>query len=104
MVLTVKLTSIAFNYFDGQQGKKDAKSANTNAKYLDVLAERQQFACEEFPSLLEFFGFMFFFPSFLAGPTFEFREYMSFVYDRLNDKVRNRSYLHPFSIDKQKST
>ena len=39
--------------------------------------------------MLEFFGFVFFFPSFMAGPTIEFAAYRDYIsLDMFKNKVR----------------
>jgi lysophospholipid acyltransferase len=70
MVLTMKLSSFGYNVHDGRVAKKADNK----------LTDRQKAkAVERFPSLLEFFGYTFFFGSFLAGPATEFNDYMSFT-------------------------
>eukprot|EP01117_Protostelium_nocturnum_P011104 TRINITY_DN4032_c0_g1_i1.p1 TRINITY_DN4032_c0_g1~~TRINITY_DN4032_c0_g1_i1.p1 ORF type:complete len:466 (-),score=113.71 TRINITY_DN4032_c0_g1_i1:43-1440(-) len=72
MVLTLKLTSFAFNYYDG------------NRKGLT--AEQEKRSIKELPNLLEYFGFVYFFCGFLAGPAIEIREYQKFIdYSMFND-------------------
>jgi lysophospholipid acyltransferase len=66
MVLTIKLTSIAFNMLDGS--KPDA----------ELLPRQRQMAVRACPHPLDFFGYMFFFGSFLAGPACEYRDYEIF--------------------------
>lgn len=67
MVLTIKLQSFAFNWADGQRDSKE------------LLPHEKEAAIKEVPSLLEFFGFVYFFPSFLAGPAIEIREYLDYI-------------------------
>lgn len=40
---------------------------------------QRKHAVKRLPSLLEFLGFAFFFPSFLAGPTMEMSDYLAFI-------------------------
>ncbi|KAF1777658.1 Membrane bound O-acyl transferase, MBOAT [Phytophthora cactorum] len=61
MLLVIKLTSFAYNYYDGVK---------------KVYEGRQKLAIKEIPSLLEFFGYVYSFTTFLAGPAFEIREYL----------------------------
>ncbi|CCI43023.1 unnamed protein product [Albugo candida] len=70
MLLTMKLTSLAFNYSDGKQSQKGAKSHDK------ALASRQQFAIRQLPTPIQFYGYVYNFTTFLAGPAFEFREYL----------------------------
>jgi hypothetical protein len=70
MILTIKVTSAAIDYFDG----------NRPAAEKEKMSEFQkQHRIEKLPGLLEWFGFVFFFPSFLAGPAVFIRDYRSFI-------------------------
>ena len=51
---------------------------------------------EKLPSLLEFFGFVYFFPSFLAGPAIEIKDYLRFVDGTLIPEKDNVRTLCPF--------
>jgi hypothetical protein len=80
MVMTMKLTSFAFNYFDGHHDYnnvfvKEHESESKKRMYLD----RRRFAIRELPSLLEYFGYMFCFTCILAGPAYEYSDYLSAV-------------------------
>ncbi|OQR86312.1 lysophospholipid acyltransferase [Achlya hypogyna] len=67
MLLVIKLTSFAYNVYDG---------AVTDTKQSDrVLKVREALAVKALPSLVEFYGFAFCFATFLAGPAFEYRSY-----------------------------
>lgn len=61
MLLTIKLTSYAFEYSD---------------RYSDQL---QQMNCCELPNIIEWYGYVYFFPSFLVGPTISFDNYRTFI-------------------------
>ncbi|KAI8051194.1 MBOAT, membrane-bound O-acyltransferase family-domain-containing protein [Syncephalis plumigaleata] len=66
MILVIKLTSFAFNVHDGRQDEKK-------------LSEYQkQKRITEMPSLLEYYGYVFYFGSFLVGPALEFMDYRNF--------------------------
>ncbi|EGG17545.1 membrane bound O-acyl transferase family protein [Cavenderia fasciculata] len=67
MVLTLKLTSFAWNYYDGQRASNE------------LTPDQAKKAIKTLPSLLEFFGFVYFFPTFLAGPTIEISDYLKFT-------------------------
>jgi len=67
MLLTLKLTTFALDYYDGQQPVEKMKPY---AKVMHV---------KEMPSILEFFGYVYFFPGFLAGPAFNLREYLEYI-------------------------
>jgi len=51
---------------------------------------------EKLPSLLEFFGFVYFFPSFLAGPAIEIKDYLRFIDGTLVPEKDNVRTLCPF--------
>ncbi|TFY66011.1 hypothetical protein EVG20_g5072 [Dentipellis fragilis] len=67
MVLTMKLTTFAWNVYDGSRPVED----------LDKWQLEKRVA--KFPSLLEFLGYAFYFPGVLVGPSLEFSDYMSLV-------------------------
>lgn len=66
MILTLKLTGFAFSVANGA----------SDEKLCDYLEEHK---IKKYPSLLEFFGFVFFFPGLFSGPTLEYREYIEFI-------------------------
>ncbi|KAI7900050.1 MBOAT, membrane-bound O-acyltransferase family-domain-containing protein, partial [Cokeromyces recurvatus] len=68
MIATIKLTSFGFNVADGR-----TKDQTILSSY------NQRMKIERYPTLIEFFGWMFFFGGFLVGPTSEFMDYMRFV-------------------------
>ncbi|KZP00104.1 MBOAT-domain-containing protein [Calocera viscosa TUFC12733] len=63
MVLVMKITTLAWNVHDGRQAEE--------------LLDKQQMENRlvEFPSLLEYLGFCFYFPGFLVGPACDFNTY-----------------------------
>ncbi|CAE7187411.1 unnamed protein product [Rhizoctonia solani] len=67
MVLVIKLSTFAWNIHDGRQ---PAESLDPSQ-----LATR----IKEYPSLLEFLGYVFYFPGLLIGPAFEFVSYRSLI-------------------------
>ncbi|KAJ3391992.1 lysophospholipid acyltransferase, partial [Chytriomyces hyalinus] len=67
MVLVIKLTSFAWNVYDGT--KKDE----------EISPELRSKTIRKFPEVLEFFGFVFFFAAFLVGPAFDFNDYREFT-------------------------
>ncbi|CAG8617313.1 4076_t:CDS:2 [Paraglomus brasilianum] len=67
MILVTKLTSFAFNVYDGQ------RSIKTLSEYQ---AKKR---IQRFPSILEYLGYVFFFGGFLIGPAFEFADYRDFT-------------------------
>lgn len=68
MIATIKLTSYGFNVLDGRT--QDQSQLYGYNKRMKV---------NRYPTLVEFFGWMFFFGGFLVGPTSEFMDYMRFV-------------------------
>ncbi|POS84053.1 hypothetical protein EPUL_004506, partial [Erysiphe pulchra] len=67
MILTIKLTSFAWNVADGQLPEKSL---------TDLQKEK---ALRKLPSLLDFTGFIMFFPSLFAGPAFDFVDYKRWI-------------------------
>ncbi|ORY52449.1 MBOAT-domain-containing protein [Rhizoclosmatium globosum] len=67
MVLVIKLTSFAWNVYDGTKDDKD------------VIPELRSRAIRKYPGFLEFFGYVFFFAAFLVGPAFDFNDYREYT-------------------------
>lgn len=67
MLLTLKLIALGWNYHDGvaPSGK--------------LTAEQQKSAITKLPSLLEFYGWVYFFPTLLAGPAIEISDYLNYI-------------------------
>lgn len=66
------------------QLKRASAPTTSDAKPVDpayekVLAERAQYEVTSRPTVLEYFGYAFFFPGLLAGPAYEFRDYKEFI-------------------------
>ncbi|KAI9913169.1 hypothetical protein PsorP6_005624 [Peronosclerospora sorghi] len=77
MLLVIKLTSFAYNYYDGVVDKTLEERGHALARGEKKVYEgRQKLAIKELPSLLAFFGYVYSFTTFLAGPAFEIREYL----------------------------
>lgn len=67
MVMVMRLTAFCWNVHDGQLLEKD-------------LTEYQRDrAIKQMPSLLNYFGFVFFFPSLMVGPAFDYNDYQRYV-------------------------
>ncbi|CAG8478236.1 12032_t:CDS:2 [Acaulospora morrowiae] len=67
MVLVIKLTSFAFNVYDGRRP-------------LHVLSsDQKRKSIPSMPPILEFLGYVYFFGGVFTGPAFEFMEYRRFV-------------------------
>lgn len=71
MILTIKLSSFGFNVLDGR----------TTTRELSV--HDQQMKIVTYPTLIQYFGWVFFFAGFLAGPTCEYMDYIRFVENRV---------------------
>ncbi|KAF7301578.1 hypothetical protein MIND_00723300 [Mycena indigotica] len=69
MVLVMKLTTFAWNVYDGRRTEADIDGDKWQ------LAKR----VVKFPSLLEFLGYSFYFPGMLVGPYLDFAGYMDLV-------------------------
>lgn len=67
MVMTQKITSLAFSLHDGTKSEKELKP---NQKY---------YAIEKIPSALEFYSYMFHFSTLMAGPMVFYNDYMDFI-------------------------
>lgn len=72
-VLTLKLIGLAFNIADGQRPESE------------LSATQKKLMVKEKPSLIEVAAFTYFPASFLVGPQFSFRRYLSFI-DKEFDK------------------
>eukprot|EP01116_Phalansterium_solitarium_P004611 TRINITY_DN1564_c0_g2_i2.p1 TRINITY_DN1564_c0_g2~~TRINITY_DN1564_c0_g2_i2.p1 ORF type:complete len:438 (+),score=149.91 TRINITY_DN1564_c0_g2_i2:119-1432(+) len=67
LLLTIKYTTFAFDWYDGQKAQQ-------------ALSEYQKGMCvRKFPSILEWFGYIYFFPGFLTGPAFNYGEYNNYI-------------------------
>ncbi|CAG8580105.1 13382_t:CDS:2, partial [Racocetra fulgida] len=102
MVIVIKLTSLAYSIYDGQnlnlkeveqesddQVPESGPSLHPRQKsftnrIIDSSIDIAQFTprqlkkavpANKFPSLLEYFGFIFYFPSIMVGPAIEFEDY-----------------------------
>ncbi|TEB29423.1 endoplasmic reticulum protein [Coprinellus micaceus] len=75
MVLVMKLTTFAWNVYDGRRKEEELDKWQ--------LAKR----VTQYPSLLEFLGYSFYFPGILVGPYLDFAEYM--------DVVNETMFTHP---------
>ncbi|KAI0796503.1 MBOAT, membrane-bound O-acyltransferase family-domain-containing protein [Abortiporus biennis] len=67
MVLTMKLTTFAWNVWDGRRQVEE----------LDKWQKEKR--VDEYPSLLAFLGYAFYFPGVLVGPYLEYADYMSLI-------------------------
>ena len=78
MVLTMKLTSFAYNYYDGTADKKNVfpEKPYDDKKKAKIYSDRQRFAITKLPNPLEYFGYVFCFTCLLCGPAFEYNDYV----------------------------
>uniref|UniRef100_A0A7S1CCL7 Lysophospholipid acyltransferase n=1 Tax=Bicosoecida sp. CB-2014 TaxID=1486930 RepID=A0A7S1CCL7_9STRA len=90
MLLTIKLTSLGFNFHDGTTDRArleadakrkpaaddDARTAKKITMRARTCQDRLEHAVDEMPSILEFFGWVYCFQNFLAGPAVDLREYL----------------------------
>lgn len=83
MVLTMKLTSFAYNVYDGIGDRKNVfpEQPHTDKNKAKVYANRRKFAIEKLPNLLEYFGYVYCFSCILAGPAFEYMDYKRSIED-----------------------
>lgn len=80
MVLTMKLTSFAFNLYDGTYDRKRVFADYPDDKKKATLyGARKHFAIESLPNPIEFLGYVFCFTCLLAGPAFEYQDYVRSV-------------------------
>jgi len=68
MVITVKVTYVASSLNDGLGRKEDELTPEQKAQRI-----------RRFPSLLEYFSYIFYHSSFLVGPVCSFKDYMDFI-------------------------
>lgn len=72
MVMVMKLTSFAWSYYDGSLLSKD--------EFENDLTEYQrQKALQGHPSLLNFMAYVFFYPTLLTGPSFDYCDFQSWL-------------------------
>jgi MBOAT, membrane-bound O-acyltransferase family len=92
MVLTMKLTSFAWNYWDGTADYKRIFS-DADSKSSEKNRERRRLAITTLPNPIEYFGYVYCFTCILAGPSFEYRDYMdgitgsTLIFKGSDDKV-----------------
>lgn len=80
MVLTMKLTSFVYNLYDGTFDKENVfKSYADDKKKARIYSDRKRFAVTSLPNPLEFFGYIYCFTCLLAGPAFEYQDYVQSV-------------------------
>lgn len=68
MIVTIKLSSFGFNIVDGKIATNEKSDHNHDDSKIT-----------QFPSLLSYFGWCFYFAGFLVGPSCEYMDYIRFV-------------------------
>mmetsp|Transcript_4371 Transcript_4371/g.3922 ORF Transcript_4371/g.3922 Transcript_4371/m.3922 type:complete len:526 (-) Transcript_4371:58-1635(-) len=81
MVLTMKLTSFAYNLSDGIYDRKAVfpETPYTDRSKAATYQTRAKFAIKKIPNLLQFFGYIYCFTCLLAGPAFEYNDYIESI-------------------------
>lgn len=77
MVITQKVSSLAFSLHDGLTKKEDEM---TNSQKL--------YAVYKTPTLMEYFSYMLLFPSLMAGPVIFYNDYMEFIEGKAYTKIQ----------------
>ena len=77
MLIALKLISFAYNYFDGTYDKKRVFGEHSDPKVAKMYADRRRFAITSLPNPLEFYGYAYCFTCLLAGPAFEYTDYVN---------------------------
>lgn len=65
MIITIKLSSYGFNVTDGRM--------------TQLTAHNEQMKISEYPTLIQYFGWLFYFAGFLTGPSCEYMDYLRLV-------------------------
>lgn len=68
MMSLCKFSSFAFSYDDGKKEDKDFKSEH-----------HKSYKIKEMPSILEFFSYIFFYPTAIIGPFIEYKDFKNFI-------------------------
>ena len=68
MVITQKVTSLAFHLHDGLTKNQE-----------DLSKSQKVYAITKLPTALEYFSFSLHFPSLMAGPVMFYKDYMDFI-------------------------
>jgi lysophospholipid acyltransferase 1/2 len=79
MILTQKVTQLAFSLKDGRVNWEEKIKAEKNAKKHPAMKEMQALAITTPPSFLEYTGHCFSFFTFLAGPNHCYVDYVNFI-------------------------
>jgi hypothetical protein len=79
MVLTMKLTSFPYNLYDGTVDKDRVNETYEDKRLARLYGDRKKFAISALPNPLEFFGYIYCFTCILAGPAFEYKDYVDAI-------------------------
>ena len=94
MVITMKLTSFAYNLYDGTYDHEIVFKEHSDKSLSRMYTDRKHFAITKLPNLLEYFGYVFCFTCLLAGPAFEYTDYVS--------AIDGSAYINKFTDEKEK--
>lgn len=85
MVLTIKLTSLAWNLYDGTIGLKNITEniEKIDDKKSKIYKDRLKFSISKLPNLLEYYGYIYCFSVLMVGPAFEFNEYNRAIHNQV---------------------
>lgn len=75
MLITLKTIGVAFNYADGDRPKPKSEDVDVQKAY----EVHKRNSISKIPSLLELYSFLFFYPSVLSGPIFEYNDYIAWA-------------------------
>ncbi len=105
MVVTMKMTSFAYNLYDGTVDAKNVFSDDHSESQRKLYQSRRRFAIQKIPDLADFFGYVYCFTCILAGPAFEYSDYAKALDDSCfeipDDLIKNANEK---SLKKYKNT
>jgi len=83
MMTVCKFCSFTFSYEDGDKDDKDIYNSTHKKNKI-----------KELPSFIEFLSYIYFYPTAILGPSFDFMDFHNFIY--LNDCYSNMDFLSNF--------
>ncbi|KAL9654984.1 hypothetical protein ABK040_008772 [Willaertia magna] len=87
MLMTLKIISVPLNVRDGYRLKKKINGSDDR-----MLKEHEMLAIDNIPNILDYFGYLFYYPTVLAGPVFNIKEYLVYTY---NDNTKDENGKEP---------
>ncbi|KAI9336714.1 MBOAT, membrane-bound O-acyltransferase family-domain-containing protein [Obelidium mucronatum] len=81
MIAVQKMATFAWSVYDGTRPRRE----------LSTTQQALTINTKTFPSLLDYLGFIFFYPAFILGPSFHFRTYWDFITDSGPFKLVDKS-------------